>query len=71
MAIERKVVGEPAQYQGRTITARHMGPDLLGYVDDVELSGFYLDVEAVRAAGRRYVDAELKAEDERQRKAAK
>lgn len=66
MAIERKVVGEPVQYQGRTITARYMGPDLLGYVDDMELSGFFLDLAAVRAAGQRHVDAEIKAEQERE-----
>ena len=68
MSITRKVVGDPERYHGRTITARYMGPDLLGYVNDVELGGFFLDLEAVRAAGRRYVDAEIKAEEERQSK---
>jgi len=38
-----------------------MGPDLLAYVDGVEMPGFYLSVEAAHAGGKRYVDAQLKA----------
>jgi len=55
--IVRRQVGVTEQYHGRALVARFMGPDLLAYVDDVELGGFYTDVEAARAAGRRYVDA--------------
>lgn len=69
MALKRKLVGKPEEYRGRKITARHMGPDLLGYVDDIELSGFFLDTEAVQAAGQRYIDAEIKAKDEAAAKA--
>lgn len=64
MALTRKQVGETEVYHGRKLTAQFMGPDLLAFVDDVELSGFYQDVEAARAAGRRHVDAELRAEEE-------
>jgi hypothetical protein len=69
MPITRKVVGKPEAYRGRTITARHMGPDLLGYVDDIELSGFFIDVEAVRSGGQRYIDAEIKAKEDAETKA--
>ena len=68
MSIERKLIGEPERYKGRLLTVRHMGPDVLGYVDDTELSGFFLNPEAARAAGRRHVDAELKAAAEEKRK---
>ena len=69
MAIERKQVGPTVDYHGRKLLARHMGPDLLGFVDDMELSGFFLDVEAAHDAGRRHVDGEIKAEQERQKQA--
>lgn len=69
MTVERKVIGEPQVYKGRTITAKFIGPDLLGYVDDIELSGFFLDTEAVQAAGERYIDAEIKAEEEKKARA--
>jgi len=66
--LERKQVGPTETYHGRKLTARYMGPDVLGYVDDMELSGFFLDVEAAHAAGRRHVDAEIKAAEEAARK---
>jgi hypothetical protein len=71
MAIERKQVGETETYHGRKLRARFMGPDLLGFVGDMELSGFFLDVEAAHAAGRRHVDAEIKAEQEAAKAAEK
>jgi hypothetical protein len=64
-AFERRQVGKPELYHGRKLIARYMGPDLLAYVNDVELGGFYTDVEAARAAGRRHVDAEIKEEAKR------
>ena len=69
MALERKIVGKPEKYRGRTITIRYMGPDLLCEVDGIELSGFFVDVEAARSGGQRYVDAEIKAEEEAAAKA--
>lgn len=60
MAIERKKVGKTERYKGSDIEVRFMGPDLLAYVDGMELPNFYLDAEAARAAGRRYVDEEQK-----------
>lgn len=62
MVVKRPIVGDPYLYRGRTVSARYLGPDLIAYVNDVELPHFYLDIEAVRGAGRRWVDAE---EDER------
>lgn len=67
MTFERRLVVKPEQYRGRTITARYMGPDLLAYVDEIELGGFYMTAEAAREAGRRYVDAEIDAEEKRAR----
>jgi hypothetical protein len=69
--IERKQVGPTQVYHGRKLTARYMGPDLLGFVDDIELSGFFLDVNAAHAAGQRHVDAEIKAAKEAAAKAQK
>lgn len=66
MAVNRKIVGHE-KYQGRELVARYLGPDLLAYVDNVELSGFYLDSKGAMLAGRKHVDAEIKAEKERGR----
>ncbi len=57
----RPQVGAIETYKGSKLLARFCGPDLLAYVDDIELAGFYLTPEAARAAGRRHVDAERKA----------
>lgn len=64
MAVQREIVGDVEEYRGRVLAARFMGPDLLGYVDETELSGFFRTAEAARAAGRRYVDEEDKARAE-------
>jgi hypothetical protein len=63
--LKRRQVGDAERYHGRRLHAAHMGPDLLSYVDDVELGGFYLNVEAALAAGRRYVDGQIKEEKSR------
>lgn len=69
MSLIRKVVSKPEEYRGRTITIRHMGPDLLCEVDGIELSGFFIDTEAARAGGQRHIDAEIKAKEEAAAKA--
>lgn len=61
-SLQRRQVGDAERYHGRRLTAHYMGPDLLAFVDGVELGGFYRDVEAALAAGRRHVDAEIKAQ---------
>lgn len=66
MSIQRRQVGKTELYEGRELRARYMGPDLLAFVNDVELNGFYLSVEDAHAAGRRHVDAEIKAEKKRE-----
>lgn len=70
MSIQRRQVGSTELYHGRKLTARYLGPDLLAYVDDVELNAFYTDVESARAAGRRHVDAEIKEEEKRRSRQA-
>ncbi len=61
MPLIRKQVGDAERYEGRRIVARYMGPDLLAYVNDIELASFYVNVESAIAAGRRYIDDEIKA----------
>jgi hypothetical protein len=63
-------------YEGRTLEARFMGPDLLGYCGLsggtlIELSGFFIDAAAAIAGGKRFVDAEIKAQREREEKSAR
>lgn len=64
MAVERKIVGK-SEYKGSEITVRHMGPDLLAYVDGAELSGFFLNTAAAIAGGERYIDQMLKEQNGR------
>jgi hypothetical protein len=64
MSVERKLVGLPSQYKGHKIETRHMGPDLLCYVDGTEMPNFYLNAEAVRKGGMRYID-QIEAEKEK------
>lgn len=63
MSVIRKQVGAAEAYRGSKLTAHYMGPDLLCYVDGVEMPGFYLSVEAAHRIGRMYVDAQLKEEE--------
>lgn len=65
MSFTRKQVGDAERYHGRRLHASSMGPDLLSNVDGVELPAFYLSVEAAIAAGRRYVDDQIKEEAKR------
>jgi len=61
--IQRPTIGEPVEYRGKKIEVRHMGPDLLAYVDGEELPNFYVDADSARAAGRRYIDQILKEKE--------
>jgi hypothetical protein len=58
--IRRKLIRSET-YQGRTIEARWMGPDLLSFVDTLELSGFFIDAQAAIEGAQRYIDAEITA----------
>jgi hypothetical protein len=58
----RPLIGAPVMYLGRKIEVRHMGPDLLCFVDGVDMDTFYLDSATAVAGGQRYVDAVVKAE---------
>lgn len=62
--IKRKLIRSES-YQGRTIEARWMGPDLLCFVQGVELGSFYIDAQAAIEGGQRYIDADIKAAQER------
>jgi hypothetical protein len=61
MAFSRKIVATDV-YEGRRITVRYMGPDLLCEVEGIELAGFYLNTEGAYGAAHRYIDAEIKEE---------
>lgn len=52
-------------YHEHLLEARFMGPDLLSFVDSVELPQFYVDVEAALLSGRKFIDAQEKEERER------
>ena len=54
--LTRKQIGKALSYKGHKIVVRHLGPDLLCYVDNVELNAFYETTENARNAGKRYVD---------------
>lgn len=56
MAVKRQLIGEPETYRGHKIEVRHMGPDLLGYVDGEEIPNFFETAEATRRACRRFID---------------
>jgi hypothetical protein len=64
MGLKRKLIRQET-YQGRVLEAVYMGPDLLAFVNGVELASFYIDTEAALAAGRRYADEEEKAKAKR------
>lgn len=59
MTVERTTV-KSEWYEGRLVSAKFMGPDLLAYVGDVELPNFYETPRAAIAAGKRYIDEENK-----------
>lgn len=62
--IKRKLIRSES-YQGRTIEARWMGPDLLCFVQGVELGSFYIDAQAAIEGGQRYIDADIKAQQDK------
>ncbi len=70
MSVTRKLIRSEA-YQGRTLEARYMGPDLLCFVNGTELGSFYIDAQAAIEGGQRFVDADIKALQERATKAAR
>jgi len=52
-------------YLGRSLEARYLGPDLLAFVNGIELASFYIDAQSAIDAGVRYVDEEEKAKAKR------
>lgn len=63
MSLTRPIVGDLERYRDHLISAHYVGPDLIAMVDGQELPAFYLNAEAARAAGRRFVDDKLKAQE--------
>lgn len=59
--IKRKLIATDV-YEGRCVEVRYMGPDLLAYVEDIELSGFYLNTQGAFEAAKRHIDAQIKEE---------
>ena len=56
MTVKRQQVGAVEHYRGHAIRMTLLGPDLLCYVDGVELQPFYETVRAARAAAEHYID---------------
>jgi hypothetical protein len=63
----RPLIGQPEMYLGRKIEVRHVGPDVLCEVDGVDLGSFFLNQPAAIEGGKRYVDAVVRAEQEKQK----
>lgn len=64
-AVERPCVSTDV-YEGRLLEAQLCGPDLIGLVDGRELPGFFLFARAAIAAGKKYVDEQIKEEQAKQ-----
>lgn len=64
MPLTRKIIAQTT-YKEHTLEARYMGPDLLSYVNGMELANFYVNTQAAFEAGQRHVDYELKAAKEK------
>ena len=63
MSIVRQPAGPPQIYRDHLIQVRIMGPDILCYVGEIELSGFFISEGAAVAAGQRHINAEIEAKD--------
>ena len=59
MAFERQEISR-TMYRGREIVARFLGPDLIGYVDGVEMPNFYMTTEALYDACKLHVNQQEK-----------
>ncbi len=57
--VQRKLLLE-TRYKGHEIEVRRMGPDLLAYVDNVELPGFYIDTQAAVRGCTQYINQIIK-----------
>jgi hypothetical protein len=60
MTVQRKIVSESA-YRGKKIKVCFMGPDYLAYVDDREMSGFYISEQAAIGGAQTFINEELEA----------
>lgn len=65
MSVNRPTVGEPHVYKGSVVTATLISPDLIGYLDGLEMPHFYMTLAAVRVAGEKMVDAKLKEQGDK------
>jgi hypothetical protein len=63
VTVARPIVGTPEKYRGRVLSVRLMGPDYLSYVDEIELSGFFISPGAAASAGQKYVNDEIEAKE--------
>jgi hypothetical protein len=54
--IVRPQIGPTEDYRGHQIIVRYFGPDLICEVDGEDLAAFYIDADAARRGGQRYVD---------------
>lgn len=56
MPLERKLV-DSIEYRGRKIECRLLQPDLIGYIDGVEMPHFYRRSEDIYRIAKREIDA--------------
>ncbi len=68
MSFERKQVGETQKYRDHSIIVRAMAPDVLCEVDGASLPSFYINAEAARQGGMRYIDQIEKAKKQKESK---
>lgn len=54
--MKRDQIGETLNHKGSKVTVHHVGPDVIAAVDGKELPNFYLNAEAARKAGMKYID---------------
>lgn len=69
--IHRQQIGAAEDYCGRKITVRLMGPDFLAYVDDTELSGFFISPNAAVNAAQKYINDEASSKEQASGKSKK
>ena len=61
----REQIGQTQNYRGYSSTVHAMAPDVIAAVNGDALPNYYLNAEATRQAGMRYVDQMEKEKRER------
>ena len=61
MTLQRKLV-DCVTYKKHVIDIKYIGPDLLCYVNEIELPNFFVNIRSAIEAGKRFVNEKLKEE---------